>query len=546
VLGHVAALEVELAARLADIEPPACVDKLVLALRYDGARVGSVELPVFDGRVPAAVVADAAANAAAWRVLGRFFERTVYPADATPGRHEEVGWLTFLRELWGDPSAAEADFYRGPGARGIATRALARVRRRLSGTRMHEVEISAPLPAVRGPVDALLQAGGVPLGILEVSAPGRVQASELRGLVTYALGMELVRATVREALLGRPPGEPPLRERLARSSRERTSRVGEPPAGSLVLGRRAPHELDSSAARRAALPAEAADELRALARACGEPVEDGAAAGAPVAVAYAPERLPRAAAARRGSAGRRPGTDASGDRRAGSVPILMYHRVAVTGASAAARWRVTPDQLGEHLGLLASRGCRSISLEGWHDAVRKREPVPAGSVCITFDDAYADFAEEAWPLLKRHGFGAHLFVVTGEAGGWNRWDAGVGERVPLLGWDELAVLRDEGVSMGAHSVSHPALGSLSPVDVVRELAGSRTELRERLGVDARAFAYPYGDHDPSVAHLAGACGFRQAVTCRPWPSALSDDPLELPRIEVANTTSVDDLAAALD
>jgi peptidoglycan/xylan/chitin deacetylase (PgdA/CDA1 family) len=140
---------------------------------------------------------------------------------------------------------------------------------------------------------------------------------------------------------------------------------------------------------------------------------------------------------------------------------------------------------------------------------------------------------------------ADLFVVSGEVGGWNRWDAELGERVPLLDWDQLALLRDEGVPIGAHSVSHRPLAALSPVDAVRELAGSRAEVRERRGVDARAFAYPYGDFDPALAHLAGACGFRQAVTCLPSASTLSDSPLALPRLEVASRTGVEELAAML-
>jgi peptidoglycan/xylan/chitin deacetylase (PgdA/CDA1 family) len=313
-------------------------------------------------------------------------------------------------------------------------------------------------------------------------------------------------------------------------------------AAALVLGRHAPYELDSSVTRRAALPSEAAGELRSLARALDEPLERDLD-GRPASARYAPELLGIAA---RGSRRRDPPIPvADGAERASSIPILMYHRVAATGARAAARWRVTPTQLDEQLAFLGSQGFRSLSLDEWHAAVRKRQSVPKGSVCITFDDAYVDFAEAAWPLLRRHGFSAHLFVVTGEAGGWNRWDSDVGERLPLLGWDDLSELRDDGVLIGAHSVSHRAVAALAPADAVRELAGSRTELRRRLGVDARAFAYPYGDYDPAVAHLAGACGFRQAVTCRVGRSTLSDSPLELPRIEITDRTSVEDLAALL-
>src|SRR5258708_32795391 len=45
-------------------------------------------------------------------------------------------------------------------------------------------------------------------------------------------------------------------------------------------------------------------------------------------------------------------------------------------------------------------------------AVANGVPLPNRAVLITFDDAYADFAETAWPILKRFGLPATMFVPT--------------------------------------------------------------------------------------------------------------------------------------
>ena len=43
-----------------------------------------------------------------------------------------------------------------------------------------------------------------------------------------------------------------------------------------------------------------------------------------------------------------------------------------------------------------------------------------GQVGLTFDDGYADFAEYALPVLRRHGFTATVFVIAGRLGGDSR------------------------------------------------------------------------------------------------------------------------------
>jgi peptidoglycan/xylan/chitin deacetylase (PgdA/CDA1 family) len=173
-----------------------------------------------------------------------------------------------------------------------------------------------------------------------------------------------------------------------------------------------------------------------------------------------------------------------------------------------------------------------------------RRPLAGHRVMITFDDGYADFATHAWPLLREHGFGALLFVVAGEVGGANRWggpDAGE----PLLDWPELLRLRADGVEIGAHSVSHPFMTILSPAEVTREAARSRSILTDALGAPPLAFAYPYGDRNPAVRELVGASGYAYAFSTRSHRSRYTDDLLDLPRIEVGERCRLEEFVARL-
>jgi peptidoglycan/xylan/chitin deacetylase (PgdA/CDA1 family) len=176
---------------------------------------------------------------------------------------------------------------------------------------------------------------------------------------------------------------------------------------------------------------------------------------------------------------------------------------------------------------------------------------------ITFDDGWRDTYLTAWPLLRRHGLPAAVFLATGFLGTdrtfWverllNVWrdearrsalrahfwreipaavagddpepivealkrmagarrerilepvldGAGAGPADRMMSWDEAREMAGDGISFGAHTVSHPLLTFEQDETVERELTESRRAIEEQLGKPARAFAYPNGDWDERV------------------------------------------------
>jgi peptidoglycan/xylan/chitin deacetylase (PgdA/CDA1 family) len=227
------------------------------------------------------------------------------------------------------------------------------------------------------------------------------------------------------------------------------------------------------------------------------------------------------------------------------LPILMYHRVSDPRGSAAMRYTVSADQLRRHLEYLRDAEFQSVSLADWVAALHKREPLSGRPVALTFDDAYVDFVETALPLLQQFGFGATLFVVSGHVGGWNTWDAGLGEPVRLMDWPAIERAAASGIEIGAHSATHAPMTGLTPLEIVREASRARADIQRRIAQPIHAFAYPYGDSDPIVQHLVAASGFLTGVTCRFGLSALDDRPLRLPRIEISGTDSQADFIRKL-
>lgn len=228
------------------------------------------------------------------------------------------------------------------------------------------------------------------------------------------------------------------------------------------------------------------------------------------------------------------------------LPILMYHRIAPDGLEALSRYRVDPAAFEEQLRYLRDANFYSVTLDMWRRAVALKRPLPGRAVLFTFDDGYEDFFTYAWPLLKRYGFTATVFLVAGLVGQTNHWDKQYGEVVSLLDWEQIRELRAEGVQFGAHSLTHSPLTAVSHANVVQECAQAMINLKTHLPTTIPALAYPYGDTDPAIQHLTGACGYVYGLTCRQSLSSLNDSLLALPRLEIEGGMNLAQFIAKLN
>lgn len=120
---------------------------------------------------------------------------------------------------------------------------------------------------------------------------------------------------------------------------------------------------------------------------------------------------------------------------------------------------------------------------------------------LSFDDGFRNIYTNALPILKEIAVPAIIFVpsshITGRSGGdprVARSDVYRSPRVEMLQWDDLKALRDHGVGIGAHTMSHARLSAISHDNgrLTREIAGSKDDIEHRLGIECRYFSWPYG------------------------------------------------------
>ncbi|MEU0134630.1 polysaccharide deacetylase family protein [Streptomyces sp. NPDC006296] len=206
--------------------------------------------------------------------------------------------------------------------------------------------------------------------------------------------------------------------------------------------------------------------------------------------------------------------------------ILTYHSVS-DPTDDPYGITVSADRLDEQLAVLRRRGLTGV---GTAALLRAHAAGRRGLVGLTFDDGYADFLDEALPVLLAHGCTATVFVLPGRPGGSNVWDP-LGPRRPLLTEDGVRAAAAAGMEIGSHGLLHRDLTELSDAELREETHGSREALRRITGRAPDGFCYPYGTADRRVVAAVRAAGY--AYGCALTPGALSG-PLALPRTHVSH------------
>ncbi|MFC5499807.1 polysaccharide deacetylase family protein [Caenimonas terrae] len=221
------------------------------------------------------------------------------------------------------------------------------------------------------------------------------------------------------------------------------------------------------------------------------------------------------------------------------IPILTYHQVDAP-PDKGVPYRslvVSPAAFARQMAMLRMLGYRGLCMSALEPYLRgdKKGRV----VGITLDDGYVNNLQHALPVLRRHGFSATCYVVSGQMGGSNVWDRdkGIPAR-PLMDAAQLKAWVAGGQEVGAHTRNHVDLVRAGDTEAFDEIVGCKRELEHRVEAPVRHFCYPYGAHETKHAAMAKAVGYRTATTTQRSRARAGDDLFELPRVPVLRTTSL--------
>jgi len=204
-------------------------------------------------------------------------------------------------------------------------------------------------------------------------------------------------------------------------------------------------------------------------------------------------------------------TPAPSANRSASVIVLIYHRFEENLKSPMS---ISPTVFEAQMQQLKDDGFSVISMQDFLAWRRNEQEIPEKSALITIDDGYVSAYEIAWPILKKFDYPFTMFVYTQyiNSGGKS------------IRWDQLAEMRDAGVEIGCHSLTHQNLKarlSKSAAEIKqmgydewlrKEIIESKRILEKQLGIKASVFAYPEGAYNERAREIVKEAGYEAAFS----------------------------------
>lgn len=220
------------------------------------------------------------------------------------------------------------------------------------------------------------------------------------------------------------------------------------------------------------------------------------------------------------------------------VPILMYHKISPYSFHGGLGLRVPPELFELQMNYLKKHGYHTVSLDQVTDHWDKGKPLPSHPIVISMDDGYEDNYTFAFPILKKMGFSATIFLVNNDIGGYNEWDAGRMPHLKLLSWPQIRAMKQYGISFQSHTLTHPHLTKIKPVAAQREIYESKTQLEKALGVPVNFIAYPYGGRDVKIDKIIRQAGYKAGISTDQGQNNAGTDRCRLKRIRITGHVSM--------
>lgn len=195
----------------------------------------------------------------------------------------------------------------------------------------------------------------------------------------------------------------------------------------------------------------------------------------------------------------RPGLDSVNGPK---VIVLNYHKIDNMHISLS----VKPEDFERQMKYLTEHNFHSITPQELYAALVDGAELPENPVLITFDDGYMDNYTNAYPILKKYGLKATIFVITGFL---DRAQPG------YFTWGQAAEMEASGlINIESHTVTHTSLTDLTEEQVKMELERSKNDIERRLGKQVDFLAYPTGTYNLHIAALVKEVGYKGAFTVK--------------------------------
>ncbi len=213
--------------------------------------------------------------------------------------------------------------------------------------------------------------------------------------------------------------------------------------------------------------------------------------------------------------------------------VFCYHRFEDKPHDSLA---IKPAEFEAQMQALKDNGIAVISMDDFLAWRRGEKNIPAKSAVISIDDGYLSGYKVAWPILQKFGYPFTMYIYTDYVKG------GPKSGGQSMTWEQIAEMRDAGVDIASHTVSHSNLNikkGKTPEQYQQwletELGESKKILEQQLGIKVKTLAYPYGNHNELVRKLVIENGYEAAFTVYGQHLHYTGDPAMVGRYAITST-----------
>jgi peptidoglycan/xylan/chitin deacetylase (PgdA/CDA1 family) len=205
------------------------------------------------------------------------------------------------------------------------------------------------------------------------------------------------------------------------------------------------------------------------------------------------------------------------------IPVLMYHEVTDIPEKKKKIRKIDPEyslsmsSFEEHMDYLFENGYQTISC----DELIDEQSTASKKFVLTFDDGLAGNYKIAFPILKRYGFTATIFVVV---------DGISTER--FMSWAQLRDLAENGFMIQSHTMTHADLRRLSAQEILYELSESKKIIEKNVGQEVKYLSLPFGSGDKNVFRIAYDIGYTVIFTSSYYQMNMNHIPAIVGRIPI--------------
>jgi peptidoglycan/xylan/chitin deacetylase (PgdA/CDA1 family) len=207
------------------------------------------------------------------------------------------------------------------------------------------------------------------------------------------------------------------------------------------------------------------------------------------------------------------------------APVILYHKIDRPSRDSLLRGAFTPPaRFSRQMIYLKQQGFTFYTASELIEHFRARGAFPSNAITLTFDDGWKDNYTNAFPVLRRLGIRATIFLVPSCIGQVSDKVQGEGEGVRAhLSREEILEMAEHGIEFGSHSMNHKLLDRIPEPEVEFEIKEAKRQLEDLLQKPCKTFAYPAGFFSDAARRAVEEAGHVAAFSTHYGP----DDHLDI-------------------